>query len=140
MSHATGGLFPRIDHPFPDEPDWLAALKRREETLWGPIKNLARNSGAICPIVQRTYRAMRFNGYRAFLQIRYMLWSLIRHTAWWNTTKRTSQSFAKAGAAFGEFLQVLTGRLESLCLDSRFCRRKKSSIFTDFLVPWPTVF
>jgi site-specific DNA-methyltransferase (adenine-specific) len=40
MSHATGGLFPRIDHPFPDEPDWLAALKRREETLWGPMKNL----------------------------------------------------------------------------------------------------
>jgi site-specific DNA-methyltransferase (adenine-specific) len=40
MSHATGSLFPRIDHPLPDEPNWLATLRRREETLWLSIRNL----------------------------------------------------------------------------------------------------
>ncbi len=40
MSHATGSLFPRIDHALPDEPNWLGALKRREETLWLSIRNL----------------------------------------------------------------------------------------------------
>ena len=40
MSHATGSLFPRLDHALPDEPDWLVALKRREETLWVSVGDL----------------------------------------------------------------------------------------------------
>src|ERR1039458_1090020 len=40
MSHATGSLFPRLDHPLPDEPDWLVALKRLEETLWVSLRDL----------------------------------------------------------------------------------------------------
>jgi len=40
MSHATDSLFPRLDHAPSNEPDWLAALRRREETLWASVRNL----------------------------------------------------------------------------------------------------
>jgi hypothetical protein len=40
MSHATGSLFPRIDEALPNEPDWLEALRRRQETLWVSVRNL----------------------------------------------------------------------------------------------------
>lgn len=40
MSHATGSLFPRIDHVLTDEPNWLGALRRRDETLWVSVRNL----------------------------------------------------------------------------------------------------
>ena len=40
MSHATGSLFPRIDHTLPDEPSWLSALRHREETLWISVRDL----------------------------------------------------------------------------------------------------
>ncbi len=40
MSHATGSLFPRIDHTLPDEPSWLSALRQREETLWISVRDL----------------------------------------------------------------------------------------------------
>ncbi len=40
MSHATGSLFPRIDHVLTDEPNWLAALRRRDETLWVSVRDL----------------------------------------------------------------------------------------------------
>jgi len=39
MNHATGSLFPRLDDTLPDEPDWLATLRRREETLWISVRN-----------------------------------------------------------------------------------------------------
>ena len=40
MSHATGTLFPRLDGAASVEPEWVAELKRREETLWVSVKNL----------------------------------------------------------------------------------------------------
>lgn len=40
MSHATGTLFPRLDRATTVEPEWVAALRQREEALWVSVKNL----------------------------------------------------------------------------------------------------
>ena len=38
MSHAAQILFPRIPETLGDDPSWLAALRRREETVWESIR------------------------------------------------------------------------------------------------------
>lgn len=40
MSNATGTLFPRLARAPSAEPEWVAALRQREETLWAFLRNL----------------------------------------------------------------------------------------------------